>query len=272
VGNGSIVPTIVVTVFVIAATGTVIGAVLYGLGAGRTTNPTLIEDEADFRKVTGKDDRDTAERRYWKSTAGAQWFQGIVTLLAAGAGIVGLIFVNSTLNATKKAAKAAQKSADVAVIAQRPYIWMANNPDTISGPHFYPLQGPLAGSGQAGWNVYFTNYGKSPALALDWHTWVRFGKGQFVASPTHQPGEKPPERIEGGPIMPTETDFGTVFSAPLSQQQFNQLLQTPNQGWGISIRVRFDYADGNGGKYHSIVCLARYYPGVTKHCPDEEIK
>jgi hypothetical protein len=58
--------------------------------------------------------RDSAEAHYWRSSLRAFWVQAIVTACAALAGLAGLILLNGTLKATKKAARAANTQAEAA--------------------------------------------------------------------------------------------------------------------------------------------------------------
>lgn len=153
---------------------------------------------------------------------------------------------------------------------QRPYIWITNN---LGLPSFVAMPRAQAeGFGQAMWNVFYTNYGKAPAYGLTTHSWVRFGNGPFLPTPSQKPAPgKQSEITEGGPLPPTKVDFMTACSGKVTPERFNQLL-TIGHSWGISIRVRFDYTDAYGGKYDSVICLAHYWPNVTKYCPGGEMK
>lgn len=85
-------------------------------------------------------EEEAEDRNYKRGLLCAQRFQAVVTAIAAGAGIIGLIILNSTLTATQDAASAAKTQANSArrelEISHRP--WIASiNPAQVIGPFVF---------------------------------------------------------------------------------------------------------------------------------------
>jgi hypothetical protein len=143
---------------------------------------------------------------------------------------------------------------------QRPYIW--TTPTGIGNPEFIPnALDPRIG--QIVWTFHYTAYGKSPAYDVLSYKVMRVGIGQPFRESY---GFSKAKRGKGTPLPPNADYFETVISSPgITPNEYARLLKIDH---AISIRLRFEYVDGYGGKYETGVCLGRLALGAVQFCPE----
>jgi hypothetical protein len=141
------------------------------------------------RSLTKRSPSPTPAVRWWKFWRGppetvlarATVLLAVATLiLAAIAGLQAWILATTDAS-TREAARAAVKSATTAEDAlksarenfraeQRPIIWLTND---LGAPQFVPNPKKADGTGQIVWDWRLTNYGKTPAVHITFHHFMR---------------------------------------------------------------------------------------------------
>lgn len=132
---------------------------------------------------------------------------------------------------------------------QRPYVWI----------HEPPLgAGVTIGMvGQKfGWNVWYANYGKSPALSVCEQAFIVVGPDadKKITDINYNVCGK-----ETGAILaPTELNYGTAHYdvAPTGEE------------YGVYGRI--DYKDASGNSYFSQFCMMHLASGAVSHCPNHD--
>ena len=142
--------------------------------------------------------------------------------------------VDAANKAVDVSKKALNQDHDQFNMSQRPYL--AQTSMRADAPQFYVNPAKSDGSGQLYWNLYITNYGKTPAINIASHQEMS---------------------LEGKP------SFDTVLSAPMQRQEFDRIMAA-NQS--VSIRVRIQYQDMNGSPYETSICLRRMNVGAITIC------
>lgn len=196
------------------------------------------------------------------------------TLLAVATLVLAIIasiqaWILATTDAsTREAARAAVKSASTAEDAlknarenfrseQRPIIWLTNN---LGAPQFIPNLKKADGTGQIVWDWHFTNYGKTPALHLTYHDFMRIENNTEESHGATGPSI-------GAPLPTGKDDFATVVSHPdISQNEFNRLMNSIDNP--IAISGSIVYFDAYGQQYETTFCLTRLLTGAVQHCKE----
>jgi hypothetical protein len=186
----------------------------------------------------------------------AEWkpvFELVGLVVLIGYTTVAAFQWRETRSSNQIAQQALRQSQDRFWDEQRPYMWVTN---VLGSPEFV-RNGPNSNTGQITWTYHFTNYGKTPALGIQYREFIKLGDNPFV--PTYA------SRLEGvgAPLPPTKDDFDTVVSEPgITPAQLAQLLETN----GISIKVVFTYTDATARRYETGICLNRLNLGGISYC------
>lgn len=143
---------------------------------------------------------------------------------------------------------------------QRPYVWLQGPP-----PHT-PIGVIGKDENDFFWNVFYTNYGKSPAINLCHKAFLLTGENALdkvvdinrnTCGTDHVP--------KHGSILPPMRPEWT--SAPLGRPATDQeIKQWESTQYGIVVYGRFDYRDGFGNWYFSQFCMARQKNGAVANC------
>jgi hypothetical protein len=112
------------------------------------------------------------------------------------------------------------------------------------------------------WTWRYTNYGKSPALGLQFGHFIKLGERPWEPSySSHGTGP-----VLGPPLPPGKVDEAAVISPPeIDQQEFDRLLSTDQ---GIKISGTITYSDAYKGDYETTFCLAKLATGAVHYCTD----
>jgi hypothetical protein len=192
------------------------------------------------------------------------WLVIATFLLAAIAAGQALILATTDVS-TRKAADAAVKSATTAETAlntarenfraeQRPIIWLTNN---LGSPQYINLTNN-PGGGQIAWQWHFTNYGKSPALHLTFHQFIK------IEDKTEGYGYKGPS--VGAPVPTNKDDMAEIVSEPnIGAEQFKKLMAADE---AIGISGEITYYDTYGAKYITTFCLRHLALGGILYCKE----
>jgi hypothetical protein len=180
------------------------------------------------------------------------WCKLIVEFLA----FIALVFYTCETRRTNNLTQEALSvSGDQFRQEQRPYIWLTNS---LVSPEFIRQSGnPRSPAGQIIWGYHFTNYGRTPALGIEFEEFMKLGDGPFIKTFME------PRQSIGAPLPPNKDDFSTVVSEPgITPTRFAQLVTSE----GISIKVVFRYTDAAHGKYEAGFCLNRLNAGAIGYC------
>jgi hypothetical protein len=155
---------------------------------------------------------------------------------------------------------------------QRPYVWIGEATEAqkklLNGqiPIFIDRNGRIY------WHVFYTNYGKSPAVRL-------------IAKSSFYTGAKSPDRLASGnpklfssEIISSEDDFRSGTVVPPGKHDYTTLVsvntfspsalrEIKSMDGGVAIGIRFEYNDLSGTTYYSYVCLTRLATGAQSYCP-----
>jgi hypothetical protein len=169
--------------------------------------------------------------------------------------------VDAANKAVDVSKKALNQDHDQFNMSQRPYL--AQTSMRADAPQFYVNPAKSDGSGQLYWNLYITNYGKTPAINIASHQEMSLeGKPYFLSYGGS--GKPAGKGIDVGGFQPPGAEsFDTVLSAPMQRQEFDRIMAA-NQS--VSIRVRIQYQDMNGSPYETSICLRRMNVGAITIC------
>jgi hypothetical protein len=230
--------------------------------------------------VTQDDELSSFER---KTVIFARWSLGIATLSLVIAVCVGVFVFNQfkemaaqtdLLSWSAKQARVEAKNSDIATAKQfklvsdqfirdqRPYVTVA-----VIKPVVKVGEPVMA-------NLYWGNYGKSPAVHVRGIGRIFFGKDALQQADRwfQQMGNKPllgPETIltPGVPPDPEhspESSFSSLFSAkPISQEEFSFLMK---HDFSAAVVAREEYYDIAGNRYWTDMCWTHFTTGAIPHC------
>jgi hypothetical protein len=197
------------------------------------------------------------QKLYWKRQLSIACWLNAITAFAAIVGLGGLIFLFGTLRATKQAADAATKGADLTQREQRPYM-IAEAPRFIDPPSVEK---------KAKATDFIRNVGKTPAIKV-------FSSAQFVRyidssksrpqifafldsafteikakhlSSRQEPNVRKDVPPNAAPLFRTDED-----SAPLSQPEILQIEKGDLVLFYIGIA---SYSDSFGGEFETEYCF-----------------
>jgi hypothetical protein len=179
----------------------------------------------------------------------------VTTIILAGIAGLQAWILFTTDASTREAAHAAVTSASIARDAlntarenfrseQQPIIWLTND---LGAPTFVPNPKKVDNTGQILWEWHYTNYGKTPALHITFHHFMR------IENSTEESYGTTAASV-GAPLPTGKIDRATVVSRPgISQNDFNRLISSIDNPIGISGSVL--YFDAYGQKYETTFCL-----------------
>jgi hypothetical protein len=131
---------------------------------------------------------------------------------------------------------------------QRPYVWIANSANGRANVDY--ILGPPSGTAVI---VHYTNFGKSPAVELQWSS--EFHVGNSVSRNPMSPKKT---------ILPTNKDDFLIFPfPPLSPEQIDSLKSTK---YAIAIKIRWKYFDTSGNWYETDTCQGNLTPLAWGPC------
>jgi hypothetical protein len=179
--------------------------------------------------------------------------------------------LETTDASTRKAADAAVKSADAAVksadtanaalnaarenfqIEQRPVVWLTND---LGAPQFIHAPNDT-GVGQIAWAWHYTNYGKTPALHMSFHSFMRIEHNNEESYGVVGPST-------AAPLPTNKIDFSSVVSRPgIGSDEFNRLLATDD---AVGISGDLTYFDKYGHQYETTFCLTYLRSSAIGYC------
>jgi hypothetical protein len=146
------------------------------------------------------------------------------------------------------------------IAEQRPYVWT----------HDPPLPpDPLANNvmafenGILGWNIYYTNYGKSPAIGLCVEAHIETGKNALdkVVDINHNTCKSATQGIIEPPMRLEWTSAWTKHQ--VSDTELKEWMST---NYGLVVYGRLDYSDSFGKSYFSQFCMARQKNAIIAEC------
>jgi hypothetical protein len=146
---------------------------------------------------------------------------------------------------------------DQFIADERPYIWLQDAPNNS-----IPMFVKNAESGIFSWNVFYTNYGKSPAINLCEEMHIEIGKKALskVIDISHNSCGS----IHAGILPPSRLEWSTATTE-------RRVSDTEIKDWfaleyGVVVYGRFDYTDSFGKPYFSQFCMARQKNGAIANC------
>ena len=151
-----------------------------------------------------------------------------------------------------------KNAADQFRIEERPYIWIQDRPKDDSAP----MIGTDPSIGKFAWNIYYANFGKSPAIRFCREVHLVTGEGALkrVVDINHETCKSP----SGGIIPPGKLELTSAFAEGTpSERDISQWKAMLN---GIVVYGRFDYSDTLGGEYFSQFCMATQPNGRIGDC------
>jgi hypothetical protein len=144
---------------------------------------------------------------------------------------------------------------------QRPYVWLAN-PTSKDNPtitmEIYKPKNQIAAT------MFFTNFGKSPAIPIRHYHGMALGNDKMTEGP-------PKQWVESKGVLPNgKVDFFSVVSNQLTDEQISQYMSVSG---AIMIYATWQYADYSGHKYETQICFGRLNLGGWAYCKEHnEIK
>jgi hypothetical protein len=204
-------------------------------------------------------------REWWKFGFEVATFVAVVAYVVVNARMYGEMVTSN--NATKAAADAATKSAQAAKESiglareeQRPYVWLEENGHGT--PEFVPNP-TVPGWGQIIWTWSITNYGRTPAYDLYRKEFMKVGNAPF------RPGFHLRKlKVITVPLPPTATGYNTIVSAPVSADNFRQLMNIDG-----GIRIKAIVVCRNGAhSYETGICLQHLRTGASMYCEGNYMK
>jgi hypothetical protein len=205
----------------------------------------------------------TAEERNHHKRERVYWCIGtMVSVVTMAGAIIAAIIASHALTASWKAVESARdaanqasRQADASDRASfnevRPIIWLTNEPKP---PWYYSTtQGTL---GSVAWHVFYTNYGKGPAVnvKVHWCLDVRVKDANSYASNCKSQFALPP-------LPPGKIDFFTSISAAdYTPEQFASIAKTDNAVRFTGVLV---YTDAYGHSYETDICTTYLAAGAT---------
>jgi hypothetical protein len=182
---------------------------------------------------------------------GLQWLviRGQLSeMKAAGAQTDQLIGLYRTQ--TETSAKALEQAKENLRVDQRPYVWLANpvgDHPNVNFNYFTDVKQVVV-------TFHYTNYGKSPAAELQLAHKIFLGP-DALSKVRSIPLQKSRVLLPAG-----KDDYYSVVSPPISQADFNLLLQKDNN---IVVFTRFQYSDTGGHRYESDLCMGKLALGTS---------
>ena len=141
---------------------------------------------------------------------------------------------------------------------QMPIIWVGKN---LGTPEFY--RNEKTGMIQVLWSFHFTNDGKGFVTHGTHETFIRVGTGEFVKSY----GQPDINRLT--PIAPTDDQFLTVISAPMSPDYVDSISKTER---AFSIMAKFTYFGADDKPHETAICLTKLLAGAIQFCDGGYVK
>lgn len=142
---------------------------------------------------------------------------------------------------------------------QRPYPWLWSGSKS-DPPILMGINSATPNTARQIWvNMYYTNYGKSPAIELQQSFDIYVGANAY-------------QRVKARPLLPAKTilptgkvDLITPVSPKLSEEEISEAMSTDR---GIIIDARWQYLDLTGHRYETEICMARLRTNVWAYCPE----
>ncbi len=141
---------------------------------------------------------------------------------------------------------------------QRPYIWLSE----LEAPTVKPGQRVL-------WKFRYTNFGKSPAIAVHSKATVLVGKDGTQRTPADF---FKITNNTGGTIIPPgdKTLSTTAYSdTSITARDLADIESNPD---GLVLLVYFEYSDSSKTPYRSEICRVRLKTGAIAECKNEHNK
>ncbi|HEX3740411.1 MAG TPA: hypothetical protein VHV29_11965 [Terriglobales bacterium] len=215
----------------------------------RDIKPFWIDQILSEYQEPVSDKKKESERTYrvQKSLKRATWLAFFAAAIYAAIAAWQLSQTKEAVHQATRGAKAAEQANIDAgtrfVIDERPYMWVTD-PTGVIGKDT---------DGFLSWNVYYKNFGKSPAI----HVRVRMflATGQDAMNKVKYIPETP--MSAGSDIRPPNgpASFATgEFRQVLSDADIQRLYDTQN---GIVVYGRVDYSGTDGTRYWSLFCMGR---------------
>jgi hypothetical protein len=121
---------------------------------------------------------------------------------------------------------------------------------------------------QATWTFYYSNFGRSPAIALLPRSQIVFGSDNFkkiranLFTNIHTAGK----RGEGSIVPP---GFNANFITAISTEALtdDDVRYISDNDAGLVMVAHFEYFDTSGNEYHTEICWARLMTGAVSNCP-----
>jgi hypothetical protein len=207
---------------------------------------------------TERDDENTTEgKRFFWST-----LIQVVTLVVLG------FYTGFTLWQACLTQEAITNNTKQFQIEQRPYIWPLDYTAPKKEPH-------IVANEQMWMNIYWVNYGKSPAVRGGVTSKIFIGEDamqqadKWFASLSGRMESASGPRLIIPPIIPSDPEKplsnSTIKSdGPLSPTEVDYILNTD---FPYAAVARFQYFDLAGNRYWSDICMSRFKVGSFPHCP-----
>jgi hypothetical protein len=166
----------------------------------------------------------------------------------------------SSENAVTEARNAITQSKNQFQTDQRPYVWLTGKkPPTFADvTEFYHLK-----DGPVYWTVFYSNYGKSPAIEVCREIHLVHAPDTFnkIYDIPHNTCKK---KEEGAILVPTGIFFSTAKTEDsITDQNYSEITSGEES---FAVFGRFDYRDAAGGTYYSQFCLLILKGGAVGNC------
>jgi hypothetical protein len=144
-------------------------------------------------------------------------------------------------------------------VDQRPYVWLTDPPPN-------PPMGIISKTkeGKLIWNIFYKNYGKSPAINLCARAYVITGKNTTarVIDIEHSVCSSK----NGSILPPTHSEwFSGTYNGEATDSEFENWKAIE---FGILVYGRIDYSDSSGVPYFSQFCLALQSNNAIADCTE----
>jgi hypothetical protein len=202
-------------------------------------------------KGSKKPDTEDDSHRYERTVAESTKSISRLTLALVFVGIIGALVAYRTL-------RAIEGQLDEMRDEQIPIIWAGKN---LGAPERF--RNEKTGMIQVYWSFHFTNDGKGFVTGGTYETFIKLGNGQFVRSY----GQSDANKLT--PIAPTDDQFFTIISAPMTQEAIDSISKTER---GISIKATFIYFGTSAKSHETSVCLTKLLSGAIQFCDGGYVK
>jgi len=207
----------------------------------------------------GKDDKKLAPpppsgvRRHWDWMTS---FNGVLALFAVLSFVVLWI---QLCDARKSFAIQIGEARKSFASDQRPYVWLANDKDSSPSLKVVPEKNP-AGALQFVGDLYYTNYGKSPAIILRQYHGLILGPNAAKIRPL--------QWQEAKMILPTgKIDEFSPLSGVVTEKEVSTYMSAMEND-GLTVYATWQYMDTAGNKYETELCLTRLNRGGWAYCKE----